>query len=270
MPDEIVGLAKGSSGGSEPSNKPSLLQQACEEIANWGTVIARLGARISVIEMRPAALNGRDGRDGMAGPAGPSGAPGAQGPQGDRGEPGATGATGVSGARGDTGAAGPTGAAGATGPMGPSGPAGADGSSISGARLDDNGHLRITIAGIENDLGCVTGRAGPPGADGQSIQGPQGEPGQSIQGECGRDGRGIAASGIDIEGRLVVTYTDGVRDVLARVVGRDGADGRTGRDGAPGRNGAGLLIGRGRPTDASEADDLYLDMTTGDIYRFKS
>lgn len=50
------------------------------------------------------------------------------------------------------------------------------------------------------------------------------------RGEPGRDGRGIAATSID-RGRLVVTYTDGTRRTVGRVVGAPGPPGPPGAAG---------------------------------------
>lgn len=45
----------------------------------------------------------------------------------------------------------------------------------------------------------------------------------------GRDGRGITGARID-DGQLLLTYTDGTSEVVGRIVGRDGNDGRGVRD----------------------------------------
>lgn len=266
MPPAIVALAPG---GSEP--RKSLFAQACEQILALSQLWAKLSARVTALEAQPSARDGLAGRDGV---------------------------------------------------------------SITGLRLDDKGHLRVSVGGIENDLGNVAGRDGRDGRGvvaarldgddlvlvfsdgtetnvgqitgrvivaepairgvsieddghlvvtlhngethdaglargpaGDSVQGPPGEPGQSIAGERGADGRGISSADLDFEGRLVITFTDGSRDVLACVKGRDGADGL---DGAPGRDGAGITTGRGVPATTAQVGDLYLDLETGNVYRFKS
>lgn len=242
-------LARATGEGPTPEPEPSILAQACDQIAAWARKTANLATRVTALEARPSARDGQPGRDGV---------------------------------------------------------------SITGIRLDDKGHLRVTIGGVENDLGRVVGERGPAG---ESIVGPPGEAGHSIQGERGQDGRGVTASGIDAEGRLVLTYTDGGRDVLARVVGRDGNDGAPGQDapaisgasvsddgrlllsltdgshidagnvrgpagpageciqgpaGAPGMAGTQFLAGIGMPFGAAAGGDLYLDLESGDLYRFKS
>jgi hypothetical protein len=101
---------------------------------------------------------GADGATGATGPAGPTGA---------------TGATGATGPAGPTGA---TGATGATGPAGPTGATGATGTGISGALIDTDGDLVLTLTDSSViNTGNVIGPTGATGATGAT--GPQGPAG---------------------------------------------------------------------------------------------
>lgn len=75
--------------------------------------------------------------------------------------------------------------------------------------------------------GNAPGKDGVPGRDG--VDGKDGAP--------GKDGRGITRGFIADDGTLVIVYTDGTKEGLGRVVGRDGMDGKDGRDGIDGNHG---------------------------------
>lgn len=77
-----------------------------------------------------------------------------QGPAGPCGDAG-------TGAQGNQGPAGPQGVQGAPGPTGPAGPAGADGISVTGANIDSNGDLIISLSdGSTINAGNVTSGGG--------------------------------------------------------------------------------------------------------------
>jgi len=86
------------------------------------------------------------------------------------------------------------------------------------------------VAGVNGQAG-MNGEAGPRGPRGP--QGEAGKNGQSIKGntgEDGQDGRGIVR--LQIHGKdLIVTYTDGDKVNLGRVVGDRGPKGDKGRSG---------------------------------------
>jgi len=111
--------------------------------------------------------------------------------------------------------------------------------SLRGAAGMDGAQGLQGVQGLQGD----TGKAGKPGMAGESgrdgargpagPQGPKGDKGESIQGtqgEAGQNGRGVesvAISGVS----LIITYTDGSRVNVGRVVGH------TGQRGVPGKTG---------------------------------
>lgn len=64
----------------------------------------------------------------------------------------------------------------------------------------------------------------------------------ALQGDPGEEGRGIASLAININGHLIVTYTDTTQADLGLVVGADGANGTNGTNGADGRGIASMAI----------------------------
>ena len=101
--------------------------------------------------------------------------------------------------------------------------------------------------GLQGDKGLdgVPGKNGKAGMNGETIvgddgargpagpRGDKGERGEAIKGdagESGADGRGITSTTI-INGHLVITYTDGSRQDVGQVVGRQGQPGQRGRSG---------------------------------------
>lgn len=226
-------------------------------------------------------LKGEKGDAGEQGPQGVQGIqgqPGQQGIQGIPGEKGETGANGLSayevaksagytgteaewlaslkGPQGDPGIQGPKGDPGEQGEAGSAGPQGNDGEagvSVTGASVNDSGHLIITLSNGQNlDAGLVKG------ADGTSIN-IKGDlsssadlpnSGQQI-GDCylisgdlwvytnstesgsvngfknagtiqGPAGRGITAVNINASGQLVITYSDSETENVGKIVGDNG------------------------------------------------
>lgn len=64
----------------------------------------------------------------------------------------------------------------------------------------------------------------------------------ALQGDPGEEGRGITSLAININGHLIVTYTDTTQADLGLVVGADGANGTNGTNGADGRGIASMAI----------------------------
>ena len=140
-----------------------------------------------------------------------------------------TGATGATGKNGTNGATGPTGATGATG---------------------ENG---------------TNGLNGTNGVDG--VTGPTGENGTN--GLNGTNGVGISSSSIDLNGDLILTYTDSSTNNAGHVVGPTGATGPTGENGTNGTNGLNGVDGVTGPTGAtgsvlSLGKVLIVDQVYGD------
>lgn len=82
---------------------------------------------------------------------------------------------------------------------------GADGLSITGAAIDGNGHLLLTLSNSTVlDAGYVVGQAGANGAD-------------------GADGRGIASMAIDGSNHLIITYTDSTTQDVGLIPGAGGS-----------------------------------------------
>ena len=92
------------------------------------------------------------------------------------------------------------------------------------------------IQGAQGKTGKVgmVGESGRDGARGPAgPRGDKGERGEAIKGntgEEGEDGRGIESTTI-INGHLVITYSDGSRQDVGQVVGRQGQPGQKGRSG---------------------------------------
>lgn len=144
---------------------------------------------------------------------------------------------------------------------------GKDGASVTGLRLDADGHLRVSVGGVESDLGNVVGARGEAGPPGESIAGERGEPGEkgeAVIGPPGNDGIGIAAASITDAGHLSLTLTDDRKIDVGMVRGP------AGRDGDAGAAGTAFLTGMGAPARLGRDGDLYLDMETGYLYRFRS
>lgn len=86
--------------------------------------------------------------------------------------------------------------------------------------------------GVKGDKGD-TGPAGAPGRDG--VDGKDGKDGVGTDGEDGEDGVGVSDVDVDLDGRLLVTLTDGtVRKSAKEIVGPQGPRGVPGADGRAG------------------------------------
>jgi len=130
------------------------------------------------------------------------------------------------------------------GPEGPQGAAGADGVSVTDAAVDGTGALTITLSD-SSSLGPWNVK-GPQGEVGpQGPQGPQGE--QGVQGPAGPQGE-VGPQGPQ---------------------GPTGAEGAQGPQGPAGARGTKWFTGAGVPGTLTDQQpgDLYLDITTGDVYR---
>lgn len=91
---------------------------------------------------------------------------------------------------------------------------GTDGLSITGAAIDGNGHLLLTMSNSTVlDAGYVVGPAGVDGVDGTD-----GAPGAD-----GTDGRGIASMAIDGSNHLIITYTDSTTEDAGLIPGAGGS-----------------------------------------------
>ena len=160
------------------------------------------------------------------------------------------GADGKDGADGEDGQDGINGTNGIDGKDGQDGADGKDGVGISGAAIESNNHLVLTLSnGDTIDVGVVVGadgKNGVAGEDGQDgVDGEDGKDGVGIKNVTvseegiltvtldndtiftlgnirGKDGIGIAKTEINAEGELVITYTDNQVVTLDKVVGADG------------------------------------------------
>lgn len=111
------------------------------------------------------------------------------------------------------------------GPQGPSGVDGKDGVSIATTTINEDGKLVINYSdGTSDTLGKVVGENGKDGTNGLN-----GENGQD-----GVDGVGVTRTEINAEGELVITYSNGISEILGTVVGADGQNGSDGKDGTDG------------------------------------
>ncbi len=149
------------------------------------TLIAILTA--TVLSGCAAGPQGPKGDKGDTGAQGPQGEQGIQGEQGVQGEQGAQGSQGEQGEQGDKGDKGNTGSQGAQGVQGPQGEQGEQG---------------------------LPGNKGDKGDKGET--GDKGDKGDT--GATGADGLGIANIEL-IDGKLVITYTDGTSDSFDLPVG---------------------------------------------------
>ncbi|MCK1668661.1 collagen-like protein [Bradyrhizobium sp. 153] len=180
-------------------------------------------------------LKGPKGDKGDTGSVGPAGAQGATGPKGDKGDTGAAGPAGDIGPAGAQGAMGPKGDkgdkgdTGAAGPAGDIGPAGADGA---------RGSLWY-----EN--------AGPPG---------------NISGQAPNDVYLNTTNG-EVYRRDATVWT--LVGSIKGPQGPSGADGLNGTDGADGARGSLWYENTGAPgvITGQAQNDVYLNTTTGDVYR---
>lgn len=88
---------------------------------------------------------------------------------------------------------------------------GVDGLSITGAAIDGNGHLLLTLSNSTVlDAGYVVGPAGANGTNG-------------ADGADGADGRGIASMAIDGSSHLIITYTDTTTEDAGLIPGAGGS-----------------------------------------------
>ena len=197
---------------------------------------------------------------------------GPEGPQGEQGEPGKDGQDGV-GIKGITlvkstglvdtylitytngatstftvtnGEDGQDGVNGAPGQDGADGKDGKDGVGIASVEVNADGELVLIFTnGTSLNLGRVVGSDGKDGADGEDGKdGVDGAPGQDgADGKDGKDGVGIAGVEI-VDGKLVITLSNGSTIDLGNIKGEDGKDGvdgedgKDGVDGKPGQDGA--------------------------------
>ena len=91
---------------------------------------------------------------------------------------------------------------------------GVDGLSITGAAIDGNGHLLLTLSNSTVlDAGYVVGPAGTNGTNGTN----------GADGVDGEDGRGIASMAIDGSNHLIITYTDTTTEDAGLIPGAGGS-----------------------------------------------
>ena len=99
---------------------------------------------------------------------------------------------------------------------------GKDGVGISGATINDNGELVLSLTdGSTINNGTVKGSDGKNGSNGTD----------------GANGVGIQSSAVNENGELIITLTDGTTINNGVVQGKDGKDGKDGVDGKDGRDG---------------------------------
>jgi hypothetical protein len=159
------------------------------------------------------------------------------------------GPTGAAGAQGPTGATGPAGATGATGAAGQgiaiAGSAATYAALPSGLGSGDAGKGYLVNA--DGKLYIWDGTAFPPNGSGVAFQGPKGDTGATgATGSAGPQGTAGATG----------------------ATGATGPTGSTGAAGADGARGTKIFTGSGAPTSVpgSAAGDLYMDVTSGDLY----
>lgn len=178
-------------------------------------------------------------KESLKGDKGDQGIQGEKGEKGDKGDQGEKGADGKDGANGRDGADGKDGKDGADGTMTFEDLTAAQKESLKGvgvASVTYNGEwgtdrylLRFTFTdgtyvnvAVPKPKDGADGKDGANGKDGaqgvQGIQGVQGEQGErgekGEKGEDGEDGRGIKSISRDEDGNLVITYTDGTKQVI--------------------------------------------------------
>lgn len=162
---------------------------------------------------------------------------------------GATGATGERGPQGES----------IAGPVGPAGPAGLDGKSID---------MEMVAARIASAVAAIpVPKDGAPGADGRSVTLEDVTPfitrelDQRVAAlPIAKDGIGFTGAVITREGHLVLTLSNGERQDVGLVIGKDGTPGLDGTDaiGTPGKDGQDGL--------GFDDYDLYLNETLGWIF----
>lgn len=108
--------------------------------------------------------------------------------------------------------------------------------------------LEEKIASLEKQLADAQKAPGPAGKDGA--------PGEA--GKDGVDGVGIASASINADGELELELSDGTRENLGRVVGKDGADGRDGADGVNGKDAEPAEIDHDDVVKALKADPEFM------------
>lgn len=128
-------------------------------------VVEAVARRVEALPLPRDGLDGKDGAPGEPGPPGPSGPPGEKGEVGAAGEvgapgedgaPGEPGPVGLSGSPGEKGEDGADGEAGAPGEDGEDG---RDGVGLTGAVIDREGRLVLTLSdGSLRELGLVVGK----------------------------------------------------------------------------------------------------------------
>lgn len=121
---------------------------------------------------------------------------------------------------------------------------GNDGRGVTAVRIDDAGHLIVTLS----DESVVDA--------GLAVK----------EGKPGTDGRGVDHLEID-NGELVVVLTDKTRNVLGRIKGEDGKPGKPGLPGKPGKvEQIEASFGPARSIDPGEIDNAMVrDLTIGDV-----
>lgn len=160
-------------------------------------------------------MNGKDGADGQNGKDGKDGTDGKDGQNGENGKDGVDGQNGTDGKDGKNGK---------NGSDGSNGTNGRDGSNGTNGRDGNDGR---------------NGNDGRDGADGQNNgNGQNGSDGQDGQdGMNGQDGTSIVSSEIDENGHLIITYSNGTKQDVGKVVGENGQDGKDGINGTNGVDG---------------------------------
>jgi hypothetical protein len=142
--------------------------------------------------------------------------------------------------------------------------------------------------GIQGEKGLqgITGKdggTGQAGMDGKTIvgddgargpagpRGDKGERGEAIKGDAGQDGedgRGIVSTTI-INGHLVISYSDGSRQDVGQVVGRQGQPGQRGRNGGVISIGGDVInfveINEDTTLNTTSHEYLKIDTSGGDV-----
>lgn len=193
-------------------------------VEKWGDI----SERVRILEARQPE-RGEKGDPGEKGDVGDVGARGEKGEKGDvgergeKGDPGERGMEGIAGPQGPMGDRGEPGERGAPGEIGERGPGGEKGEVGAAGKDADPQEIAVIL-----EPALKQAAADEVAKRFAEIAIPK-------DGSDGRDGVGITDAMVDIEGRLVLTLSDGTTKMLGRIVGRDGRDGQPGGpQGGPG------------------------------------
>ena len=215
-------------------------------IGGYGIVASLVGNDIFLDSTLTTGSQGSQGFQGLIGIPGSTGAGGADGVQGWQGDSGPQGFGGFAGPQGNDGSSGIDGTQGFQGMLGPTGNPGGP-----------QGNQGLVGAGFQGRQGFI-GITGSQGVTGAGFQGPQGIGGfQGFQGLIGITGSGN-------QGFQGFQGRQGFQGFQ----GRQGFQGAIGLVGASGASGSLWTSASGVPSSTGNANDQYLDISTGNVYQY--